>query len=98
MVHKGERILEVLTNENPDAIIYDDMEEALVGVYRNSTNGQAGNYTEEAIAVYSYVKYIDILIDRDGMSEEEAIEYFDFNVYGLRLGKNQPIIIDDTGV
>ena len=29
---------------------------------------------------------------------EEAIEFFDYNVDGLILGKNQPIIIDDTGV
>ena len=97
-MNKGDRIREILTEENPDAIIYDDMEEALIGVYRGRGNGQVGIYTEDTIAVYSYVKYIDILINRDTMSEEEAIEYFDYNVSGLRLGHNQPIIIDDTGV
>ena len=95
---KGTRILDILTDENPDAIIYDDMEEALIGLYRGRNNGQAETYTEDTIAVYSYVKFIQIYIDRDGMSEEEAIEFFDFNVNGLILGKNQPIVIDDTGV
>lgn len=32
--------------------------------------------------VYSRVKCIEILMDRDGMSYEEASEYFDFNVEG----------------
>ena len=98
MMSKGKRILEVLTNENPDAIIYDDMDDALIGVYRGISNGQAGTVSEEAIAVYSYVKYIEIYIERDGMSEEEACEFFDYNVAGAHLGQFQPIVIDDTGV
>ena len=31
-------------------------------------------------------------------SEEEAIEFFDYNVAGGYIGKYQPLIIDDTGV
>ena len=34
-------------------------------------------------------------MDRDSMSEDEAVEYFDFNVDGLILGDNQPVIIRD---
>jgi len=97
MMSKGKRIVEVLTNENPDAIIYDDMDDALIGVYRNTTNGSAGSY-EEALAVYSYVKFIQVYIERDGMSEEEAVEFFDFNVAGGYIGEYQPMVIDDTGV
>ena len=93
---KGNRIREVLTDENPDAIIYDGMDDALIGVYRGTRRGQAGIYEVDTIAVYSYLKYIDILME--DMSEEEAVEYFDFNVDGLILGINQPVIIDDTGV
>ena len=98
MMSKGKRIQEVLTNENPDAIIYDNMDDALIGVHRGITHGQAGLYPEEAIAVYSYVKYIEIYIERDGMSEEDAVEFFDYNVAGGYVGKFQPIVIDDTGV
>ena len=98
MMSKGKRIIEVLTNENPDAIIYDGMDDALIGVFRGMENGMAGSYAEDAIAVYSYVKYIEIYIERDGMSEEEAVEFFDYNVAGMHLGSMQPIIIDDTGV
>ena len=44
-----------------------------------------------------YTKYIEILMGQD-MDEEEAIEFFEFNVAGGYLGIHQPIIIDDTGV
>ena len=94
MMSKGKRILEVLTNENPEAIIYDGMDEALIGIYR----GNLARTDGASIAVYSYVEFIQIYIERDGMSEEEAIEFFDFNVRGAYIGESQPLIIDDTGV
>tara|TARA_R110000824_G_scaffold104906_1_gene248647 strand:- start:499 stop:792 length:294 start_codon:yes stop_codon:yes gene_type:complete len=97
MMSKGTRIVEVLTEENPEAIIYDGMDDALIGIYRGMVHGQNGSY-EESIAVYSYVSFIETYIERDGMSEEEAIEFFDFNVAGGWLGEHQPIVIDDTGV
>ena len=96
MMSKGKRIIEVLTDENPDAILYDGMDEALIGIYRGDLARADDAY--DSIAVYSYVKFIQIYIERDGMSEEEAIEFFDYNVAGGDIGKYQPYIIDDTGV
>ena len=72
------------------------MDEALIGIYRGDLARQ--NMQERSIAVYSYVKFIEVYIKRDGMSEEEAIEFFDYNVAGGYIGKYQPLIIDDTGV
>ena len=88
---KQDRIIEVLTEENECSILYTGMNEALLGVYRNPDLDYA------PVAVYSYTKYIEILTTQ-GMDEEEAIEFFDFNVVGGYLGIHQPIIIDDTGV
>ena len=96
MMSKGKRILEILTDENLDAIIYDGMDEALIGVYRGDI--ARPNMQESSIAIYSYVKFIEIYIKRDGMSEEEAVEFFDYNVAGGYIGELQPIVIDDTGV
>ena len=93
---KGKRIREVLTIENPDAILYDNMDDALIGIYRGDLARQ--DMQESSIAVYSYVKFIEIYIKRDGMSEEEAVEFYDFNVAGGYIGEHQPIVIDDTGV
>ena len=96
MSTKNERIRDVLADENPEAICYDGMDEALIGIYRGDLARQ--NMQESSIAVYSYVKFIEVYIKRDGMSEEEAIEFFDYNVAGGYIGKYQPLIIDDTGV
>lgn len=91
MMTKGERIRDILQNENPEAILYDGMDEALMGIHRNSVE-------DRSVGVYSYISYIGLLIDQDDMTEEEAVEFFDYNVEGLHLGKQQPLIIDDTGV
>ena len=111
MMSKGKRIVKILTDENPEAILYTNMDDALIGIYRDRSNrgGISARidrgvpplqelYDEDAIAVYSYVKFIEIYIKRDGMSEEEAVEFFDYNVGGGYIGELQPIVIDDTGV
>jgi hypothetical protein len=33
------------------------------------------------------------MVERDGMTYEEAIEYFDYNIIGAWLGENMPIYI-----
>ncbi len=42
------------------------------------------------MAVYSYDVAVGILRDRDGMTEEEASEYIDFNVVGAWVGEGTP--------
>ena len=45
---------------------------------------------------YSRCKCLEILMKRDGMTEEEAVEFFDFNVEGAYMGEKTPIWVDDT--
>lgn len=63
-----EYIEEISTDE--PIIVADGLDEALIGVTNSSP----------IRAVYSVQKILDILITRDGMSELEAIEFFDFNI------------------
>jgi hypothetical protein len=44
-------------------------------------------------AVYSVRKILDILIVRDGMSEPEAVEFYEFNIAGAYVGEHTPIYI-----
>jgi len=44
-------------------------------------------------AVYSYEKCVDILMQRDGMDREEALEYMEFNVTGAYVGKQTPVFV-----
>ena len=67
------------------ALLADGFEAALVGF------GYQFNYP---IAVYNRDKCIEILMDRDGMSDIDAIEFFDFNVAGAWVGKSTPVFLE----
>lgn len=44
----------------------------------------------ESVALYDRHKCIEVLMDRDGMSLEDASEYLDFNTIGAYVGENTP--------
>lgn len=43
------------------------------------------------LVVYDIHKVIDILVERDGMTHDEAAEFFDFNIGGGWHGEGTPI-------
>lgn len=45
--------------------------------------------------IYDKSKMIEILVDNDGMTEEDAIEYLAYNVWGAYVGEHTPIYMDD---
>jgi len=51
-----------------------------------------GNTTVDRL-VYSGEKVIEVLMKRDGMTEEEAYEYTAFNIEGAYMGPQTPIIV-----
>lgn len=64
--------------------------------------GVGESYGEHPALIYDYEKIIEQL-KQDGMSEEEAKEYFDFNILGSYIGEKMPIFLnriplDDLGV
>ena len=71
-----------LTEQNPHAILFDGYEAALIG-YVGSTGSLP-------VACYDYEKCIEILMKRDKMSREEAVEYFEFNSAGGYYGSITP--------
>ena len=60
-----------------------EFDEAIIGV--------AERIGMEAVVAYDTDKIIEIL-SRD-MTEEEAVEYFDFNIIGAYVGERTPIYI-----
>jgi hypothetical protein len=68
--------------------IIDGFDEAFVGV---------GYQFHKAVTCYDKDKIIEILMS-DGMTYEEALEYFEFNIVrGIAyLGEQAPIIIDSV--
>lgn len=71
--------------DDEDLIIYDGFDEAFIGV---------GYTFHTSYTCYDKQKIINILMDRDCMTEEEAEEYFEFNIAGLYAGKKTPIILE----
>ena len=74
-----------IAQHNDEALFADGFEDALMGV---------GVIFNRSLAAYDMGKCIGILMDRDGMSEEEAVEYFEFYVTGSYVGENTPIFVE----
>tara|TARA_R100001015_G_C4529209_1_gene96090 strand:- start:171 stop:428 length:258 start_codon:yes stop_codon:yes gene_type:complete len=65
----------------------DGFDEAIIGI----TDGAFDSHRR---LVYDIDKCIDILVSRDGMTYEEAMEFFEFNVSGAHVGEGTPIYIN----
>lgn len=72
-----------------ELLLADGFEAALIG-----TGERCGQPT---IAVYDREKCIEVLEKRDGMTQEEANEFFEFNVVGAWVGEQTPIFVDFEG-
>lgn len=86
-----QRILEYVEECNPDAILYDGFENALIGVAEHWAPAEGHGAHHNYVALYDYAKCVQILVDRDEMSEEEAVDYMEFNVTGGYVGPYTPV-------
>lgn len=64
------------------------MDDAIIGVAENKANG-------EYLIVYSKTKVIKILMNRDEMTYDDAVEYFNFNIESAYVGEKTPLWVDD---
>lgn len=64
----------------------DGFEDAELGVMRRCG--------EKDIIVYDYDKCVKILMDGDGMSYDDAVEFMEFNVVGSWIGAETPGFVD----
>ncbi len=76
---------EQIAEMNPDALLCDGFDDAIIGL--------ASRVGMTLVVAYDTNKIIDILMKRDGMDEEEALEYFYFNIEGAWMGENTPVFI-----
>jgi hypothetical protein len=80
------QILAQLADLNPEAVLFDNMDCALIGLGYIANDGP--------VAVYSRTKIYDKLLS-DGFSREDAEEYYAGKFVALRVGTLTPVIIDD---
>ena len=79
-----QEILENCLHDDETVLLADGFEDAFVGI---------GRQFGKPMAVYNKLKCIESLI-KEGMDEEEAEEYFSFNVEGAYVGENTPIFLE----
>ena len=75
--------LEYLKETYPDAVLLDGLDDAITGV---DTDGHV---------VYSYQRCCDVLIRDEGMTEEEAMEWIEYNTIRSLpyMGANRPVVM-----
>lgn len=69
-----------------DAIQFEGLDYAIVGV------SHSGYY------IYDYDRMIQCFIEDDGMTEEEAVEWIDYNVMGVNASQGFIIMYSNEGV
>jgi len=57
-----------------------------------------GRQFNKDLVVYDYEMCVAILMDREGMTEEEADEYMEFNVIGAYMGELTPVFLHKCDV
>ena len=67
-----------------DFILIDSFDNAIIGFEEKSMR-----------LIYSNSKCIDILMNETNLSEEDAVEYFYFNIYNTYFGEKTPIFSKD---
>ncbi len=70
-------------------ITLDGLDEAIMG---RSCIWERTGHREDRV-VYSGEMIVEILMRRDGMKYEEAIEYIEFSIEGSYVGEQTPVII-----
>jgi len=69
-----------------DALILHNLNDAIAGV------------SDSGLLIYDYKKTIKIFMDKEGMTEEEAEEWVDYNVMGVQCNGNGFIMMYDRSM
>jgi len=78
-------IIELYGDHTEEGLLFaDGLDDALVGICPNSLR-----------LVYSRTKVIEVFIQDDGMTEQDAVEYAEHNTFSAYVGNQTPIFIDD---
>jgi hypothetical protein len=80
--------IEEIKEQAEGAIILDGLDDAIIGMAEEFGNGPR--------IVYSKSKIFEILRERDGMDEIEAVEFYEFNILGLFASPQNAIFLEDT--
>lgn len=70
--------------DDAEPLLLDGFEKALIGF---------GTQFDNEVAIYEFDRCVAILVKRDGMSRNDAMEYLEFNTAGAWVGPHTPILL-----
>ena len=76
---------EDLAELDPDLLLADGWDAQILGT--------AYSPGRKLLVVYDGDAIINVMINRDGMSPEEAEEFFDYNIEGAWMGERTPVFV-----
>ena len=59
--------------------------------------GEVSSFGREGTILYSVQKIINILVERDEMTPDEALDFYCYNIAGSYNGPGMPTFLDDLG-
>lgn len=71
--------------EDEECLVADGFDRAVIGI----------TFGANARTVYSVAKIIDVLVNEEEMSVEDAIEHFEYNIAGSHMGDKTPVYVYD---
>lgn len=78
--------IDLIAEQNPEAKTADGFDDCIIGI--------ANRFGANPVLAYSIPAIIALLIQRDGLTRDEAQEHFDVNIIGAWVGDGTPIFID----
>lgn len=72
--------------KNQQIMLCDGLDRAFIGLTRE--------WSGHVRAVYDYDRAVKVFMERDGMTNDEAIEFMDFNVVGAFVGEATPLWVN----
>ncbi|CAB4144142.1 hypothetical protein UFOVP460_19 [uncultured Caudovirales phage] len=79
------KLKDFLMEMTDEVVIADGLSDAFVGLAQTGSEGKT-------VAVYDSVKIIGILMEQ-GMTQDEAVEYYEYNILGAYVGDATPIYL-----
>lgn len=82
----GKEKRKIIDEQEELVILMNGFDDAIIGIVTG--------FGSERRVCYDYHKVIDILVKRDGMTEEEAVEFHEYNQLGAYVGEQTPVYIE----
>ena len=84
MIANGDKVRNWVKDNDEEALFADGLDDAIIAISRDSLTGKYR-------VVYDVARIVQVLVNDQGMDEDEAYEHMEFNIIGAYVGEMTPI-------